>query len=184
MYNSAKAAQIIAYFALKTESRSINMLKAIKLVYISDREALKRYATPMLDEPRASMPNGPVNSLTYDHAKGEIEDPRWSAILDDRANHMIGVKPAITLDDLDELSDAEVETLDQTWERFGAMSQWDLVKWTHNSDNIPEWEDPNGSSNPIPIERLLHAVGIANKVEHAEFLHDHSTVSRLLANLA
>ena len=184
MYNSAKAAQIIAYLALKNDARSINMLKAIKLVYISDREALKRYAMPMLDEPRASMPHGPVNSLTYDNAKGEVEDERWSAILDDRANHMIGVKPDIVVDDLDELSDAEVEVLDDVWGRFGAMNQWQLVDWTHKSDNIPEWEDPNGSSNPIPLERVLHAVGIENTEQHAEFLRDRSAISKLLAELA
>lgn len=184
MYNSAKAAQIIAYLALKTQARSINMLKAIKLVYISDREALKRFAVPMLDEPRASMPHGPVNSRTYDNAKGEVEDANWSAILDDRANHMIGVKPDIAVDDLDELSDAEIEVLDGVWEEFGGMTQWQLVDWTHNSDNIPEWEDPHGSSNLIPLERLLHAVGIENTTEHAQFLRDQASISKLIAELA
>jgi len=184
VYNSAKAAQIIAYLALKTEARSINMLKAIKLVYISDREALKRFAMPMLDEPRASLPHGPVNSCTYDNAKGEVEDANWSTILDDRANHMIGVKPDIVVDDLDELSDAEVDVLDGVWEKFGGMTQWQLVEWTHKSDNIPEWEDPNGSSNPIPLERLLHAVGIENTAEHAQFLRDQASITKLLAELA
>ncbi len=184
MYNSAKAAQIIAYLALKSKARSINMLKAIKLVYISDREALKRLGMPMLDEPRASLPHGPVNSRTYDNAKGEIEDARWSAILDDRANHMIGVKQGIVVDDLDELSDAEVEVLDSVWEKFGGMTQWQLVDWTHKSENIPEWEDPNGSSNPIPLERLLHAVGIENTTEYAQFLRDQESVTQLLSELA
>lgn len=184
MYNSAKAAQIIAYLALKNDARSINMLKAIKLVYISDREALKRFAVPMLDEPRVSMEHGPVNSWTYNFAKGEVEDKRWSAILDDRADHEIGVKPEVTADDLDELSDAEFETLDDVWGRLGHMDQWQLVKWTHKSENIPEWEDPGFSSNPIPLERLLRAVGIQNASEHAEFLRDQDAVSRLLAELA
>ncbi|GGE11189.1 hypothetical protein GCM10011390_32780 [Aureimonas endophytica] len=184
MYNSAKAAQIIAYFALKTEARSINVLKAVKLVYLSDREALKRHAIPMLDEPRASLPHGPVNSWTYDNAKGEVEDADWSAILDDRADHMIGVKPGILAEALDELSEAEISVLDDIWHRFGRMNQWELVKWTHNSDNIPEWEDPHGSSNPIPLERLLHAVGIENTAEHAQFLRERSSISQLIAELA
>lgn len=184
MYNSAKAAQIIAYLALKTEARAINMLKAIKLVYISDREALKRFAMPMLDEPRASLPHGPVNSRTYDNAKGEVEDANWSTFLDDRADHMIGAKADIGVDDLDELSDAEVEVLDSVWEQFGGMTQWQLRDWTHKSDNIPEWEDPNGSSNPIPLERLLHAVGIENTAEHAQFLRDQASITKLLAELA
>lgn len=184
MYNSAKAAQIIAYFALKVPARSINMLKSIKLVYISDREALKRYGITMLDEPRHSMPHGPVNSSTYDNAKGEVQDERWSAVLDDRANHEIGVKNGISVDDLDELSDAEIAIMDEMWDKFAHMDGFQMAKWTHKSDNIPEWEDPHGSSNPIPIERLLHAVGYQNTEEHAEFLRDRARIDNLLAKLA
>lgn len=184
VYNAVKAAHIIAYLALKTQARSINILKAIKLVYVSDREALKRFAVPMLDEPRVSMEHGPVNSWTYNFAKGEAEDKRWSAILDDRADHMIGVKSDVTVDDLDELSDAEIEILDEVWGKFAGMDQWQVVKWTHKSENIPEWEDPGYSSNPIPLERLLRAVGIQNASEHAEFLRDRDAISRLLAELA
>jgi uncharacterized phage-associated protein len=184
MYNAAKAAQIIAYLALKTPARSINMLKAIKLVYISDREALGRFGFPMLDEPRVSMRHGPVNSWTYDNAKGEVENASWAAVLDDRENHLIGVKPNITLDSLDELSDAEVEVLDEVWDKFGGMTQWQLVDWTHNSDNVPEWEDPGFSSDPIPLERVLRAVGIGNANEHARFLKDQAAVGRIFAELA
>lgn len=184
MYNSAKAAQIIAYFALKVPERAINILKVIKLVYIADREALKLYGIPMLDERRASLPQGPVNSCTYDHAKGEVEDQEWSAVLDDRANHMIGVKDGISFDDLDELSDAEIETLDNIWNKFGGMNQWQLVDWTHRSENIPEWEDPHGSSNLIPLERIIRAVGIENAGEHAQFLRDQANIQAVLSGHA
>jgi uncharacterized phage-associated protein len=184
MYNPAKAAHIIAYLALKTPGRTINMLKAIKLVYIADRESLRRFAIPMLDEPRFSLPKGPANSLTCEHARGETVSHGWSAVLDDRADHMIGVKKGIVVDDLDELSDAEIETLDQVWAKFGAMDQWALVDWTHNSKNLPEWEDPGLSSTPIPLERILLALGFEDPAEHAQFLRDRSDISTLIAELA
>ena len=184
MYNPAKAAQIIAYFALKSRSRSINVLAAMKLVYLSDRESLKRYGLPMLDEPRVSMKFGPVNSTTYDYAKGEEEDKQWSAVLTDRAHHMIGVKSNITPDDLDELSDAEVNTLDEIWAQFGSMSQWELANWTHDKDNVPEWQDPNRSSSAIRLERLLKAVGIKDFTGHAQFLRERDFISRIFANMA
>lgn len=184
MYNPAKAAQIIAYFALKTGDRAINMLKAIKLVYLADRESLKRFAYPMLDEPRHSMRLGPMNSWTYDHAKGERESPEWSSVLDDRANHEIGVKAGVQPDGLDELSDAEIAILDDIWAQFGAMDQWALVEWTHKDENVPEWEDPHGSSNPIPLERILHSVGVANAAQQAEFIRDRARIDMLLAKLA
>lgn len=183
MYNPAKAAQIIAYLALKTDERALNMLKAIKMVYIADREMLKLYGIPMLEELRVSMRHGPVNSQTYDNAKGEIESPEWSAILEDRANHLIGVRPGLDAVDMDELSDAEVELLDALWTKFANDDQWSLVKWTHNSANVPEWEDPGQSSNPIPLERVLLAVGIPDSAEHAAFLQDQANVRKVLSRL-
>lgn len=173
-YSSAKAAHVIAYLALKTRDRSLDVLKAIKLVYLADRENILRYALPILDEPRAALPQGPVNSRTYDRVKGEVEasDPAWSAILSDRANHRIAVKDTVVEADLDELSDAEIETLDAVWERFGHMSQWQLVKWTHQTENVPEWKDPNGSSTPISLQSIMEAVGIEGAAEHARFVND------------
>jgi uncharacterized phage-associated protein len=184
MYNSAKAAQIIAYFALKSPKRLINMLKAIKLVYIADRESARIFATPMLDELRSSLPLGPVNSQSYDLAKGEAESEGWTTVLQDREEHQIGVKPGIVVDDLDELSEAETEILEDVWKQFGHMNQWQLVDWTHNPKNVPEWEDPGSSSNPIPLERLLMAVGIENAAEQAEFLRDQSAIDKIFADLA
>ena len=37
------------------------------------------------------------------------------------------------------------------------MTRWEIVDYTH--DNCPEWEDPNGSSSPIPLEQLFAAIG-------------------------
>lgn len=183
MYNPAKAAHIIAYLALKSPTRMINMLKAIKLVYIADRESLKRFAMPMLEEPRASLPMGPTNSITYDYASGKEQSAAWSAVLDGRRNYMLNVKKGIATEDLDELSEAEIETLDQVWNQFGGMDQWQLVNWSHDRKNVPEWQDPGNSSTPIPIERILLALGFENPAEHAQFLQDRSDISTLIAEL-
>jgi len=40
-YNARKAAETIAYFIIKSETHQIKVLKAIKLVYLADRESLK-----------------------------------------------------------------------------------------------------------------------------------------------
>ena len=71
-YNPRKAAQTIAFFAIKNSGRPINTLKAVKLVYLADREAIALYGSPIQDERRVAMPLGPVNSTTYDFIKGEV----------------------------------------------------------------------------------------------------------------
>ena len=42
--------------------------------------------------------------------------------------------------ELDELSDFEVEVLDQTDQQYGGMDRFDLVNFTHT---LPEWHDPD-----------------------------------------
>ena len=110
------------------------------------------------------MPHGPVNSYTYNHINGEAppeQDGGWSEFLSDREQHMVGLSsPNLTIDDLDELSDADIEALEAVWNRFGNWDRWDLVNWTHNKANLPEWNDPNGSSRPISVEDIFRAYSV------------------------
>jgi uncharacterized phage-associated protein len=172
MYNPRKASQTVAFFALKTGANAINVLKAVKLVYLADRESIARYGFPILDERRVSMKHGPVNSYTYDHIKGEVPpqyDGGWGDFVADRAGHDVGLAfNGMTIDDLDELSDAEIDTLESVWDSFGGMDQWDLVEFTHDTNNVPEWTDPKGQgSRKIPLESMMAAIGVAASKEHA-----------------
>ena len=151
------------------------MLKAIKLLYLSDRCHLRKYAFPITNDKYVSMPHGPVNSISLNLINGQLFGAGWDEFIGDRADHDVGLRRQIAEDDLDELSEAEIESLQEVWAQFGHMDQWQLSQWTH--DNCPEWEDPNGSSNPIPYERLLKFLGFENatllaneikSVEHAD----------------
>ena len=158
MFDLAKAAHMVAFFALKA-GKNINVLKAVKLVYLADRESAKRIGAPLLHDARVSMPHGPVNSGVLDAMNGAYDDPRWRLVLRDRAHHYIGVQPGIREDDLDELSDYDVEVMEAVWEQFGTMDQWRLRDWTHDSSNVPEWTDPEGGVRSIPIEAFFEGVG-------------------------
>ena len=174
MYNPRKASQIVAFFALKTARQHLNVLKAVKLVYLADRENIAQFGFPILEERRVSMRHGPVNSYTYDHIKGEVwpeHDGGWSEFVADRANHDVGLASGdISVDDLDELSDAEIATLETVWDKFGGMTQWQLVDYAHDKANVPEWEDPNETgqnSKTIEFENMLAAIGVPFHKEHA-----------------
>ena len=179
-YNAKKAAQVIAYFAAKTATKRIEIIKVIKLVYLADRESIRTSGFPIIDEDRFSMPHGPVNSMTYRHIQGEFDlsDCGWSDFLRDRSNHQVSVKHDAP-SDWDELSEAEIACLDQVWSDFGQMGQWEIRNWTHDSANVPEWEDPNGSSQIIPIERIMMAVGIDNHGEQAREIRSLNAAQRV-----
>ena len=186
-YDPRKAAQTIAYLTVKNGRHPLNILKAVKLVYLADRESVRCHGFPIQDEPHYSMPHGPVNSTTYRHINGEIPPERaegWSKYLADRTRHRVGLADRdINPDDLDELSDADVAILDAVWDQFGHMSEWQLVDWTHDPHNVPEWEDPNGSSQLIPLRRMMDALGIENSADQEDAVRESRRASAFLKAL-
>ncbi|MFD1610855.1 Panacea domain-containing protein [Sphingomonas tabacisoli] len=164
-YNARKAAQVSAFFAAK-QGGTIPVLKLTKLLYLADRKNLQKYDFPITWDNLVSMDHGPVNSITYDCINGmRAANEDWEEFITDRAAYSVGITKPINVDQLDQLSDAEVETLEETWAEFGHMTKWQIRDWTHA--NCPEWEDPNGSSYPIPFNRLLKFLGKqdANELE-------------------
>lgn len=185
-YEPRKAAQTIAYFAIKNGRKPLHVVKAVKLVYLADRESLATSGFPIQDETRVSMKHGPVNSSTYSFINGDY-DPNycgWAEFLNDRSNHRVGLANGeLSDDDLDELSDAEIQVLDSIWEKFGHMNQWDLRDWTHDPNNIPEWEDPGNTSLEIPLERIMHSLSVEHAHAHAETVRSLNFAKSLVKSL-
>lgn len=180
-YNARKAAQTIAFFAMK-EGAPLAVIKAVKLVYLADRESVRRFGFPVQDEVRVSMKHGPVNSETYSMINGECEDDGWTEFLRDREDHNLTLaRPGMSEDDLDELSDADIEAMDAVWREFGHMTKWQIRDWTHA--NIPEWEDPGSSSDRIPLERMMRHLGVPNAGEQAALVKDFDRLDSLFRAL-
>jgi uncharacterized phage-associated protein len=182
VYNPRKAAQVIAFFANKNADKLIDVLKVVKLVYLADRECLAAYGHPILDEPRVSMKHGPVNSFTLSYIRGEIESAEWDQFLCAKENHQVAVNKSATMN-FDELSIAEERCLDKVWQKFGHMKKFEIRNWTHDPKNIPEWEDPQGGSAPIPISRILRNVQVKDCVEITDQVEDMQRVSLIFANM-
>lgn len=151
-FNARKAAQVVAFFADK-EGGKINVLKLAKLVYLADRAFMAEYDSPILHDQLVSMEHGPVNSITLNLINGLVESADWDAFVTDRERHDVGAARAIEPGILDELSEAELEVLNAVWARFGHMDPYAIRDYTH--EYCPEWEDPEGSSAPIPYERVF-----------------------------
>lgn len=140
------------------------LLKLMKLMYLAERESLRVYGEPICGDKPVSMPHGPVLSKTYDlmNGCGSQEDRGWNAWIEDRSGYDLALRDPSMIrtpeKDLLELSDGDIEVLDAIWQKYGHMSKYELVEYTH-SDACPEWEDPHGSSRPIPPSKLLRAVG-------------------------
>ncbi len=181
MYSPRKVAQMAAFFGQK-QGGVINVLKLTKLLYLADRESLTRYGRPITYDRPVSMPHGPVLSRTLDLIDGFVSGApaaQWDEWISTRSNHDVAVKREISRPDLDELSGADLDVLENVWRQFGGMDLWTLRDWTHS--NCPEWTDPHGSSTPIEDESWLRSVGTPD--EQVRVLADEIRAERELDTL-
>ena len=156
MFSPERTAQLCAAFAHR-EGGSINVLKLVKLVYLCDRESMDRYGAPITYDQYVSMDHGPVPSTTLDLING-YPNPEWSTWMKERDGHRVTLrKRAFAIEDLDELSPADLSVVDDTWEAFGSMDEWDLSRHTH--EHCTEWQYPGGTSLPISERDIFHALG-------------------------
>lgn len=163
LFSEKRTAQAAAFMLYRAGGR-LPLLKLMKLLYLAERESLRKFGEPISGDKLVSMPHGPVLSKTLDLMNGwGGEDPNgWGSWVEDRAEHSVALKDPSMIrspeQDLLELSNDDLDVLESVWANYGHMGKYELVEYTH-SPSIPEWEDPKGSSNPIPVERLLVAVG-------------------------
>ena len=137
-------------------------MEMVKLIYLSDREALDRFGFPITWDQPVAMQHGPVPTETYNCIKGERGQcgTDWPQLVSPKSgpqNRDLRLVRNIEIDELDELSEAEVEILEAIWGRFGHMTAAQLRDWTH--DNCPEWVDPGRTSVAIRYEDIFKALG-------------------------
>lgn len=166
LFNEKRTAQAAAFLLHRAGGR-LPLLKLMKLMYLAERESLRLFGEPITGDKLVSMPHGPVLSMTYEHMNGNLPgiEGGWATWVDDRAGHDLALRDQSMIrtpeDDLLELSDDDLTVLGDIWSRFGHMSKFALVDYTHG-EGCPEWDDPHGSSAPIPLERLFSALGFSN----------------------
>lgn len=165
LFSEKKAAETAAYFLLRARERraNITLLKLMKLMYLAERRSYQLFGFPIIGDRLVSMPHGPVLSKTLDlmNAGEPSENKDWFHLIAEKNGRDLELNPklGITIRDLRELSDSDVDVLDSIWQEFGRMSAHQLRAYTHNTKNCPEWQDPDGSSVPISLNTLLISLG-------------------------
>lgn len=173
-FSVRKAAQVVAYFAHRNQ-KSISVIKAMKLAYLSNRESMMRRSMPVFHDDALALPKGPVPEFTYGIIRGEYgELPDWSRFLVSESGNGLREVNVQEVGDLDEFSPSDLSVLEYVWDRYGALSESDLVNRTH--DECSEWKSPrkpsSGEDSPrrIPVEDIFRALGYEHNV--AELAED------------
>lgn len=158
MFNVEKAAQMAAYLLHKRGGR-MSFLKLMKLLYLSDRKSLDLYSEPISGDRYVSMNSGPVLSNVYSlMAEGGKPGNKWDEWIRDGRDHFIALRhPLIDVNDLTELSRADIHVMDDVYEQYGHWNRFRLCDETHRL--CREWQNPEGSSIPVRIQDIFLALG-------------------------
>lgn len=150
-FNEAKTTQIAALF-IKRHGGTLNYTKLIKLLYLTDREALSRWERPLTGDSYVSMRNGPVLSQTYELINYPIFLNRasyWHEFISKSAYDV----SLISEPDNSELSTREIDLITEVYEKYKDKTWGQMIDICH--DCCHEWEHPGDTSIPIRIEDIL-----------------------------
>lgn len=155
VYNPVKAAQAAAKI-IKLHGGPIDTLVLMKLLYLADREALLDSGYTITGDAMVSMPHGPVLTNILDCIT--CNERPWRDYIQERQNHLLSLEVPDPSDD--ELSEYEIEILERVHQLYGHLGPWQIRKLTHE---LPEYEDPNGSSCRIEPSDILKFAGRSQK---------------------
>lgn len=170
-FDERQAMEATAYL-LGLNGGQMNYTKTIKLLYLSDREALSRGLGSITTDIYKSLDYGPVTSSIYDcikYGNGKI----WNQYIR-RNGYTVEL---IDSPDFEMLSIGARKILKGIYDKFKDWD-WDkVVEFCHG--NLPEWENPHGSSTPISIESILDATVESEDLESIrESLLEDSAIQR------
>lgn len=178
-YREDKAIEV-ASLLLKREGGEMNHTKLIKLMYIIEREAILRWGFPVTCDDYYSLDRGPILSHTLDNIKGKTGSKAWEDYISREGEYNIRLKVESKIE---KLNRAEIKLVNEIYDRFGGMTGSDLIEWSQNPENVPEWENPHGSILPIKIETILRKENFPEDeiVEIMEEIETSRSIRELLA---
>jgi len=178
MFNIEIAGQMAGWF-LHRDGGTMSYIKLMKLLYIAERTSIKENSFPILGDNLFSMDKGPILSATYDYMKKvQAEKNGWSKWVSQKQKSAVSLMRSYNPEDLDLLSKATLEILEEVWNRHGQMTQKEIVEHVHN---FPEWKSSSGSFMKIKYKELLNGLGYGEKSkEIAEELEVQQQASKAL----
>jgi len=141
-----KILNAIAYFAYKSESKTIGRLKLMKLLWLSDRLHLMKYGRMVLNDKYYAMPFGPVPSSGNNLSKISQENlytvkEKWITAINEPI--------------LDFFSKSDLKIMEWVWGNFGHVSNLvgfshQFAEWIRYEEDLNDPQKPN--SYPMIVE--------------------------------
>jgi uncharacterized phage-associated protein len=157
-FNEEKTTEAASIF-LELCGGEMKYIKLLKLLYLLDRLALQKWERPVTNDDYFSLDFGPVLSQTYDIIKrSRFYAGYWDQYIETISYKKVRLKgngPKIS-----KLSDAEIQLIHQIYKEFGKIDAFRLAELTHE---LPEYQEPHGSSIPIKLADVLSALNYSEQ---------------------
>lgn len=177
-FESAKAAQIAAYFASRSDG-VISKMKLTKLIYLAEREFLTKFGDSMLYDEMFSLPHGPVCSNALNGLNGTLDTRIWDQFIKREGRDKILTKMSSDRDNYDEISDAEWNILNLIWEGFGWMSASQIRNYTHK--HCPEYTEISEGRIPISFYDIFQAICAENPLQLSKEIESYRKTRAILS---
>ncbi len=124
--NLKKIENAILFFANKSD-KTIERMKLIKLIWLSDRLHLSKYGRLILKDRYKALPNGPIASTALTISQYGIP-----GVIDVDSYNVIAKKEF----DSDFFSKSDIKIMNYVWNKFCRMDSFDFSEYSHK---YPEW---------------------------------------------
>ena len=150
-----KASHVAAAFVLRNR-RPMGVLKLMKLMYLADREAMRRFVFPITFDGIYALRNGMALSRTYDLMIGKLGTPtngEWARFMGPQSYQGVAVRSNVGKDDLDSLSPNDLEVIEHIWDKYGQLSRDEIVHEVHHQlkEWTEHWDDAKRKRSAVPV---------------------------------
>lgn len=168
------ATQMAVAFIAKA-NRPVGWLKLVKLMYLAEREAMRRFLLPIIGDDIFAMRHGMASSNTARLAQGKGEAyGEWSQHIV-RTAQGLGIRKGVSTESLDCLSEDDLGVIQSVWDDYGDKNQDELVHVVHH--RLPEWIEHWGNV----ADRKTHAVPVPHETLYRTFSKVTEADARYLA---
>lgn len=162
MIVSERLATQMAVAFIDKANRAVGRLRLVKLMYLAEREAIRRFLLPIIGDDIFAMRQGMAlsNTTRLGERTGQAHG-EWSKHIVRTAQGLL-VRKGVSPQSLDCLSEDDRDVIQWVWARHGDKSQDELIHDVHHK--LPEWkkhwhdEDRSSHAVPVPYPALYQAV--------------------------
>ncbi len=181
-FDKHKLTEIVLYILNKT--RGLDYYHVFKVIYFANIAHLAKYGFRMTTDEFCALPDGPVPSILYNCVKDDVHcDKELEAMIrdsiaqgDEDAYYMMTAKREA---DMDYLSNADIEVIDQSIKENACLSYGELRAKSHGE----EWH--RAYYNTLQGRKVMDVIGMAKdgmaSDEMLEYIKDNLEVEAALA---